>query len=110
MVYNLFDRSLILSDKIYHYNNIKIVKDILSANKYPIHFVNKFINKSWNLLKNCNYNITRNNIPIKNNYRNKIFIKIPFRFRLYQKIKEIINDKTFHVIPQLNKDMTKRKD
>ena len=77
------------------------------ANKYPIHFVNKYINKRWNLLKNCNPNITRNNIPINNNYRNKIFIKIPFRFGLYQKIKEIIDDNTFHVIPQLNKDMTK---
>lgn len=52
MVYNLVDRALILADKQYHHNNINIVKNILFANKYPKHFINKYISKRKDYLIN----------------------------------------------------------
>ena len=56
MVYNLTDRALILSDKTFHKNNLKLVRLILCANKYPMDFILKYINKRKNLLINCDFN------------------------------------------------------
>ena len=107
MVYNLTDRALILSDSTYQKNNIKIVNNILLANKYPPPFLNKYIHKRWNLLKNCDYNLTRI-VNLQNNvYKNKTFVRVPFKFGFYQKNKKVLDSDKYHVTPLINKDMRK---
>ena len=57
MVYNLVDRATMLTDTTYYNENIQIVNKILLANKYPKHFINKYINKRWELLKNNDFKV-----------------------------------------------------
>ncbi|XP_077277703.1 uncharacterized protein LOC143905912 [Temnothorax americanus] len=49
---SLVDRAILLSDDWFHHANIKIVKDILTNNCFPIKLVNKFIYNKLLQLKN----------------------------------------------------------
>lgn len=52
---SLVDRAILLSDKQFHYSNIKIIKEILLNNSFPIQVINRYVNKRLKELrhKNC---------------------------------------------------------
>ena len=107
MIYNLIDRALILSDKKFHKDNIRLVQNILIANNYPQHFIHKYINKRKNLLQHCDFNLSNIKKSINSQHSNKVFIKIPFKYGIYNKIKKVLNNDKYKTIPLLNKDLSK---
>ena len=50
IIYNLVDRSFLLSNKKFHNKNRTIIKDILLRNKYPLDFINLHIKNRINKL------------------------------------------------------------
>ena len=50
-IYSLVDHAILLSDDRYHIDNIKIVKEILLNNGFPINITNWYIYKRINFLK-----------------------------------------------------------
>ena len=65
MIYNLVDRAIKLSDKKFHYNNLKHVKKLLHDNGYPKDFTYKYIFKRQSAIQTTNrpkININRENI------------------------------------------------
>ena len=51
-IYNLIDHALLLSDDQFHRTNIEMVKNILINNSFPKQFINKYVNRRINILKN----------------------------------------------------------
>lgn len=45
VITSLVDRAILLSDKRFHHSNIKIVREILINNCFPIHIINRLIKK-----------------------------------------------------------------
>lgn len=92
IINNLVDRAIKLSDKKFHYSNIKLLKNILMDNNYPLSFINKYIKKRLNKIKQQNYNISNN---IENcqtqELQSKIYTTIPFIPNLSEKIKNELN-------------------
>ncbi|OXU32236.1 hypothetical protein TSAR_008057 [Trichomalopsis sarcophagae] len=45
IIYNLVDKAIILSDKSFHNQNISIIKSFFRTNDFPLHIINKYIDK-----------------------------------------------------------------
>ena len=128
IIYNLIDRAIKLSDKKFHSDNIKLCKNLLLLNNYPINFINKYANKRLHIINQIrnnsdnNNNIDSNNktdnnniICINTNIYNRIpKVKIPFVPVLFNNIKNVI--KKYKIIPipgitnKLNKFIIRGKD
>lgn len=52
MVFGLVDKAISLSHPSFHTENIKIIKNILLNNKYPMSFINKYTSQRIKMLKN----------------------------------------------------------
>ena len=80
IVYNLVDRALLLSEKMFHNKNLIKVKSLLTKNNYPINFVEINVKKRMSKIKYCsldNNNNKKNNKPTKI-YKQKIKVHIPY--------------------------------
>ena len=51
IVFNLVDNAIVLSDTIFHQQNLNFVKKIILSNAYPPKFIDKFINIRVNKLR-----------------------------------------------------------
>lgn len=63
VINNLVDRGILLSSKQFHKDNIEKIKDILSKNCYPTHFINNVVDKRLRKIKNDNIFLTSKHIP-----------------------------------------------
>ena len=70
-------------------------------------FIQKYINKRRNLLINCDFNTQNIQKAKLNVQKNKIFIKVPYKYGLYNKIKKVMDKNKYQVIPSINKDLNK---
>lgn len=52
----MLDRTVNLSHISFMNNNIQLVKNTLKSNYYPNYFVDKYVNKRWDLISFKNYN------------------------------------------------------
>ena len=102
IVYNLVDRAFLLSDKSYHKQNRKIITDILLANKYPLHFINTYIDRR---LKKINF-IRKNKTCINNVSQNVMLptVSVPLCSE-YSKISRMFKKYNIRTMPTLNKQL-----
>jgi len=105
---NLVDHAILLSDKQFHENNLKLVKDILKINDYPKHIIDEQINKRC---KNIAFNKANSatNVIDNNNYR----LLFPFVGKVSFDLKSILKnmiDVRFTVPKKLNRLIKKGKD
>ncbi|XP_043479904.1 uncharacterized protein LOC122509736 [Leptopilina heterotoma] len=100
IVYNLVDRAISLSNKKFHFDNLKKIKTILKNNNYPIDFIENQIKIRMNKIKFSDVN---------NNNKNNIYsqtpkVCLPFNEKCFFKLSNIF--KEFHCtsIPLINKN------
>ena len=95
MIYNLVDRSILLSDKKFHNNNIKRITEILINNGYDISFINKCIKFR---LRKFKFN---NTLHINTNNNNNIStsLTIPYINPLFNMFKNIFKNYNISIIP-----------
>jgi len=104
----LVDHAILLSDKQFHEENLKLVRDILKMNGYPKHIIDEQINKRC---KNIAFNIANSATKVIDN--NSYRLLLPFigkvSFDLKRILKNII-DVQFTVPKKLNMLIKKGKD
>ena len=98
IVYNLVDRGIILSDKIYHNENLQKIKNILKSNDYPIKFTNKYIKRRLQIIKNNKYELKSKNNNSKK-YACAIKVHLPYKKHLYEKINKTFKQYNIHAVP-----------
>jgi len=87
---NLVDQALLLSSERFHDRNIKIIKEILVNNCYPLEIINKKINER---IKTIKVNRVIKNKEINANaIKEKTFLTIPFVKNVSEDIKKIVNN------------------
>ena len=106
MIYNLIDKSVILADKKFHSENIKLSKSVLYANEYPIDFVEKYVKKRLQKIKNDTFytNVTPNNNNNQYNILPKIMI--PHKKQIFDKLGALCRDLNFVPIAQMRDKLT----
>ena len=106
IIYNLVDRSILLSNSVYHRQNIKQIKKILSDNSYPLSFVEKHIKNRLMKIKHNKYNNNINRGSNSNNlYTSQRKICLPFYNNFYKKCSSIFKKYNINVLPKINKNL-----
>ena len=59
-VYNLVDRALLLSEKMFYNKNLIKVKSLLTKNNYPINFVENNVKRRMSKIKYCSLDNNNN--------------------------------------------------
>ena len=90
VINGLVDRSILLSNKKFHKENIVKAKNILKENNYPIRFINKYITKRLCILKNKHDKSEQ----IKQNESKTTYISLPFINGISNQIGKLIENKT----------------
>ena len=99
IIYSLIDRAILLSDPIYHNDNINKVKTLLFKNNYPLSFINKNIQ---NRLKNMKFVIKDKKLrkyTYAHFYLQKDKVHIPFMGNDFFKFKNIFRKYNIQTIP-----------
>ena len=104
IIYNLVDRAIGLSDKRFHHNNLKIIKNILNENNYPKDFMTKFINKRLYKFKNQLIDNTHQSNCNKDVYIRMPKLQIPYNQNFFSKCKGILRSFNIIPIPKINKN------
>lgn len=94
IITNLVDHAILLSNRQFHYQNIKIIKNILLANNYPLNFITKHINNRIYSLKNktsTNHNTTPSS-NVNNSDPIPRYVSIPYIPFLSHNIEKILNN------------------
>jgi len=86
-IYNLVDRAINLSEKRFHTSNIEKIKMTLVKNFYPLEFINKYVKKRMNFLKNKTQNAALN--KNKNDVEN-VYVGMPYIPKLTENIEKIL--------------------
>ena len=101
MIYNLIDKSILLSDKKFHNNNIQYTQSILQMNDYPRTFIEKYSNKRIHMHNNNDQpsNETNKNKKILRQRicTNKPKVKITFKNNLYTRVKKVV--RKYDILP-----------
>jgi len=103
---NLVDRAVLLSDRKFHCENLKTIKEILSNNNFPDYVINKYIKKRLYVLNN---NTENNNNEAINNRKNidvGAFITLPYIGKLSDNISRFLNKKGLRVVYRLQKKLS----
>ena len=107
-VYNLVDRALLLSEKMFHNKNLIKVKSLLTKNNYPINFIENNVKRCMSKIKYCsldNNNNNKNNKPI-NIYKQTIKVHIPYIIEeIFLKLSQIFQKYNFSSIPKVCKNL-----
>lgn len=103
IVYTLVDKAILLSDKSFHNQNISIIKTFLIANDFPIHIINKYINKRLAHIHNKQTNNNSQN-KTQRSFSNYNTITFPYNKYINPKIKGILHK---HNIALINKTTDK---
>ena len=93
IVYNIIDKCFLLSDNRFHYQNIKLAKNFLLANNYPINFFNKYTQKRITHIKQ-----NKNNFPKINNQNHNNTIVLPFYKHLNPNIQQLLKNSNIFLI------------
>ncbi|XP_043478403.1 uncharacterized protein LOC122508871 [Leptopilina heterotoma] len=102
IVYNLVDRAISLSNKKFHFDNLKKIRKILKNNSYPLDFIEKHVGIRMNKLKYLNEN---------NNDQNRVSIysqipkvALPFNEKYFFKLSNVLREFNCTSIPIVNKN------
>jgi len=91
-IYGLIDRAVLLSSPKFIKQNINKVKDILKTNNYPQKFINKYIKKRLNIIKNRKQK--DEHISQNEERKKRKFHSFPYTNNISEKITKVIQKKT----------------
>ena len=103
IIYNLVDRSILLSDSKFHRKNIFTIKNTLQNNNYPLDFIEKHIKIRLMKLKHKKHN-QFNHVP-NNLYTSQHKIIIPYCNNFYEQCSFIFKKYKINVLPKINKSL-----
>ena len=127
IVFNLVDRSILLSHEKFHKHNIQIIKNILKLNGYPENFIKKHIYRRLHILNNRTKNSYRevinigelfqlpdnneyyeHNYRIANNIHRPLFsVNIPFiNSKFYNSFKALYKKYRISIHPTIKRNMS----
>ena len=95
IVYSLVDYSIKLSHPKYHHSNIKLTKELLTLNDYPLDFINKYISKRLITISNTDnfvHNIKKTINP------NKPLLILPYFNHFFHVIRKLSIKHNFNII------------
>ena len=95
IIKNLVDSAILLSNKIYHFDNLNIIKENLILNNYPTKSTDKYIKKRT--MEICNKNNTKFN-KMNSDLEPKKLISIPFFGKISENVKRIISKHNINII------------
>ena len=68
IVYNLVDRALLLSERMFHNKNLIKLKSLLTKNNYPIDFIENNVKRRMSKIKYCSLDNNNNKKKQVNQY------------------------------------------
>ena len=99
----MVDRAVLLSDKQFHQDNLRLVEDTLFENFYPQQFIRENINPSLNNLSEKEQ-LAFSQIAQNNEIRS--FISIPYVEGLSERIAKIVRDYDITAVFNNKRDLT----
>lgn len=115
VIFNLVDRSILLSHPEFHKENVEKGKHLLLNNGYPINIINKFADDRVlyckNKMDNSHIEMSDSNSKKQNP---KFYLKLPYVHKFYRNISRKLNGFDIKVVPKikyaLNRVIKKGKD
>ena len=104
IIKNLVDSAILLSNKIYHGDNLNIIKEYFILNNYPTKFIDKYIKKRTIEIYNKN-NTTLN--KMNSVLETKKIISIPFYEKISENVKRIISKHNINIIFRVDSKLNK---
>ena len=104
IIKNLVDSTILLSNKIYHVDNLNIIKEYLILNNYPTKFIDKYIKKITIEIYNENNTTLNKTNPV---LETKKIISISFYGKISENVKRIIAKQNINIIFRVDSKLNK---